>query len=158
MNVRVAELPDAPAIVGVINAAFVVERFFIDRDRTTLKEVLEFFRSGTFLIALSEDMSLTGCVYLERRGERAYLGLLSIHPSRQKTGLGAGLIRAAEKYCFDQGCRHIDLRIVNVREELPAFYQKLGYRESGTSPFPADVETRIPCHFVHMSKEVESSL
>ena len=152
MTVRVAELQDAEAIVGLINAAFVVERFFLDRDRTNLTEVLGFFETGTFLIAVSENGALDGCVYIERRGERAYLGLLSIHPSRQRSGLGARLAAAAEKYCFDMGCRFIDLRTVNVRVELPAFYRKLGYQETGTSPFPADVETRMPCHFVHMSK------
>lgn len=152
MNVRVAELQNAEAIVDVINAAFFVERFFIDKDRTTLAEVHGFFRTGTFLVA--EDQGLDGCIYIEQRGERGYLGLLSILPSRQRTGLGAKLVKAAEEHCSGLGCRHVDLRIVNVREELPAFYRKLGYREAGTSPFPGDVETKIPCHFVHMTKEL----
>ena len=42
--------------------------------------------------------------------------------------------------------------IVSLREELPPFYQKRGYVESGTSPFPLDVPTKIPCHFINMSK------
>jgi GNAT superfamily N-acetyltransferase len=152
VTVRVAELQDAEALVVLINAAFVVERFFLDRDRTNLAEVLGFFKTGTFLIAIGEDGALDGCAYIERRGESAYLGLLSIHPSRQRSGFGARLVAAVEKYCFELGFRQMDLRIVNVREELHAFYRKLGYKETGTSPFPADIETRVPCHFVHMSK------
>jgi GNAT superfamily N-acetyltransferase len=156
VTVRVAGLHDAEAIVELINAAFVVERFFIDHDRTNLTEVLGFFKTGIFLLAVGEERTLDGCVYLEPRGERAYLGLLSIHPSRQRSGFGAKLVAAAEKHCSELGCLFIDLRIVNVREGLPTFYGKLGYRETRTSPFPADVETRVPCHFVHMSKALAS--
>lgn len=46
----------------------------------------------------------------------------------------------------------MDLQIVNVRQELPAFYVRLGYVADGTNPFPADVPTKIPCHFVKMWK------
>jgi hypothetical protein len=46
----------------------------------------------------------------------------------------------------------MDLRVVNVRTELPAYYQKLGYVQSGTAPFPEHVDTLLPCHFLIMSK------
>ena len=46
----------------------------------------------------------------------------------------------------------MDIVIVSLREDLPPFYQKRGYVESGTSPFPPDVPTKIPCHFINMSK------
>ncbi len=41
---------------------------------------------------------------------------------------------------------------MNLREELPAYYTKLGYAETGASPFPAEVQTKLPCHFIEMSK------
>jgi hypothetical protein len=46
----------------------------------------------------------------------------------------------------------MDILIVHLREELPSYYKKRGYTENGTSPFPADVETRVPVHFINMSK------
>jgi hypothetical protein len=46
----------------------------------------------------------------------------------------------------------MDLRIVNVRQELPAFYRRLGYQETGTASFPSEVRTKLPCHFINMSK------
>jgi hypothetical protein len=46
----------------------------------------------------------------------------------------------------------MDILIVSLRDELPGFYQKRGYVQNGTSAFPADVETKIPCHFINMSK------
>jgi hypothetical protein len=46
----------------------------------------------------------------------------------------------------------MDLQIVSVREELPRFYRRRGYIETGTAPFPADLTPKLPCHFVKMSK------
>jgi hypothetical protein len=65
------------------------------------------------------------------------------------------LVAAGEERCRELGCRMMDLLIVNVREELPAFYRRLGYDETGTEPFPADVPTRLPCHFIKMSKPLD---
>jgi len=39
-----------------------------------------------------------------------------------------------------------------LRTELPPFYQRRGYVETGTTPFVEDVPTKIPCHFINMSK------
>ena len=36
-----------------------------------------------------DEGGLAGCVYLELRGERAYLGLLSVDPARQKADVSA---------------------------------------------------------------------
>jgi N-acetylglutamate synthase-like GNAT family acetyltransferase len=150
---RPAQPSDGPAITTLINLAFQVERFFIDTDRITLSEVLDHFERGEFLLA-EENGALVGCVYLEPRGERTYLGLLSIDPSRQGSGLGSQLMTAAEERCRGKGVLFLDLLIVNLREELPAFYRKRGYQETGVAPFPTDVETKLPCHFVSMSKRL----
>ncbi len=95
---------------------------------------------------------LVGCVYVELRGERAYLGLLSVDPKRQKSGLGSALMNAAEEYCANEGCRFMDLRIINLREELPIFYRNRGYVETGTAPLTPGLQPKLPCHFVEMSK------
>ena len=63
---------------------------------------------------------------------------------------------AAEDYCFRKGARHADLRIVNLREELPPFYRHLGYVESGTEPFSEPAEATQPCHFILMTKPLAS--
>ena len=42
--------------------------------------------------------------------------------------------------------------IVNLRTELTPFYQRRGYVETGTQPFPSDVQTKQPCHFITMAK------
>ena len=150
--IRIATSADAPQITAVINAAFrIAEEFFIDGNRITQAEVEESLAKGAFLLAEANG-KVNGCVYVEPRGERSYLGLLSVDPTSQQGGLGSLLMFEAEKYCRERGSHCMDIVIVSLREELPSFYQKRGYVESGTSPFPPDVPTKIPCHFINMSK------
>jgi GNAT superfamily N-acetyltransferase len=152
LELRPAEIQDAEAIVSVINAAFQqAESFFIDRDRIDLESVRQLFQKGSFLVA-DELGRLRGCVYVEIRSDRSYLGLLSVDPQHQKSGLGSQLMTAAEEYGAKAGCGQMDLQIVSVREELPRFYRRRGYIETGTAPFPADLTPKLPCHFVKMSK------
>lgn len=152
MQIRVAEIHDAEAIAAVINAAFRrAESFFIDGDRIDLDTVRRLLQTGKFLIAGGLN-ALSGCVYVEPRGDRSYLGLLSVDPRHQKGGLGSKLMDAAEDYCAKSGSRFVDLRIVSVRKELPGFYHRRGYLEAGTEPFPPGLNPKLPCHFVKMSK------
>ncbi|SPF53068.1 Acetyltransferase, GNAT family [Candidatus Sulfopaludibacter sp. SbA4] len=152
---RIATISDAEAITALINQAFRVE-WFVYSDRIDLDQVRAHFAKGEFLVAdkdaADHDATLAGCVYIEARGERSYLGLLSVDPSRQRSGLGAKLMAAAEDRRRENGSRFMDILIVNLREELPAFYRRLGYIEDGTAPFPEGVPTKVPCHFVKMSK------
>jgi predicted N-acetyltransferase YhbS len=152
VEVRIAAVDDVEAMTAVINAAFrKAESFFIERDRIDRQAVHSFMQKGKFLVA-DGGGTLTGCVYVELRGERAYLGLLSVDPSRQNSGLGSRLMKEAESFAARAGCKFMDLRIVNLRTENHAFYLRRGYVEMGTEPFPADLETKLPCHFVNMSK------
>ena len=150
-QLRITEPADASAVARLVNAAFRPERFFIDADRTDPEKVRALLQQGQFLMQF-EDGVLTGCVYTEIRGERGYFGLLAVDPQRQRAGIGAQLIAAAEQNCRPAGCRFMDLTLVNVRQELPAYYQRFGYVENGILPFPADQVTKIPVHLVQMSK------
>ena len=152
LPIRVATSADAARITAVINAAFrIAESFFIDSNRITVAEVVESLAKGDFLLAENGE-KLNGCVYVEMRGTRSYLGLLSVDPECQQGGLGSLLMQEAEQYCRERGSQFMDILIVHLREDLPLFYKKRGYVENGTSPFPADVETRVPVHFINMSK------
>lgn len=153
--IRVAEAEDAEAVSSVINAAFrKAEGFLIDRDRIDLPTVRELLRTGTFLVA-EENEAVVGCVHVEMRGERSYLGLLSVDPDGQRAGMGSKLMTAAEDYCARAGSHFMDLRIVSVRKELPEFYHRRGYVETGTAPFTPGLEPKVPCHFVNMAKPLK---
>jgi len=151
LNARPAEVADIDSIVRVINAAFSVERFFVDRDRTDAGKIAALLKSGLFLVA-EEAGQIIACIYVELRGERAYFGLLAVDPAAQKKGIGKAMIGAVEDYARAAGCGFMDMRIVNLRAELPPFYHRLGYVATSTEPFKADIEPRLPCHFINMSK------
>lgn len=152
-SIRLALLEDVPELVRLINAAFVVEQPFIEGERIDPAGVREFMEKGKFLLA-EDGSGLAGCVYVELRGERGYLGLLGVDPPRQGTGLGRKLMEAAENYFRDAGCSGIDLRIINPRTPLSAFYRHLGYVETGTAPFVPNVPLKVPCHYILMSKSL----
>ena len=156
---RVATLDDAEAITALVNAAFRVEDFFKAGDRTDVNEVRARLASGEFLVleAADEPRSpprLVACVYVERNGTHAYFGMLSIAPTRQGQGFGRFMIDGVESYCRGSGCREIEIHVVNLREELPPFYRRFGYVETGTLPFPDDGSATRDCHFIVMTKRL----
>ena len=155
MKVRTATESDFDSILNLINAAFQVERFFKNQDRLTAADLASYFKTGTFLVGEDEG-HIVGCVYVELHGKRAYFGLLSIDPSRQKTGLGRRLVSAAEEFAREIGAHFMDLRIIHLRTELPVIYGKLGYHVTGTEPYPEQRNHMLtqPVHFIRMSKEL----
>jgi len=153
ISIRQAQSADISALATLINAAFRVEQPFIEGDRINPDAVLTYMQKGKFLLA-DDASGLAGCVYVELRGDRGYLGLLGVDPARQGAGLGRKLMDAAENYFRETGCCAIDLRIVSARAPLPAFYRHLGYVETGTAPIPSNVPTKVPCHYIVMSKPI----
>ena len=155
----------------LINAAFVVERVAVDGDRVDLEGVQLLLSKGTFLLAEaavgadlakldggstpSDASNLLGCVYLEPRGASCYLGLLSVAPAMQGQGIGRQLAAAAEDFARQAGCAAIELRIISPRAAtLLPLYARLGYKETASEPFPAEIITKIPCHFIAMTKSL----
>jgi hypothetical protein len=61
------------------------------------------------------------------------------------------LVRVAEAMAEAAGATSMNLRIVNLREELSRWYKSLGYREVGTTPFTHHSLKR-PAHFIDMSR------
>jgi GNAT superfamily N-acetyltransferase len=151
VTVRVADRTDADRLARLITLAYQVEAFFVEGDRTDREDVLARMQRGVFLV-LEETGGLAGCVFVEIGGAVGYFGMLSIDPARQRQGLGARLVAEAERYCRDAGCTTMEIEVVNLRQELPPFYRRLGYAESGTRRFPDTQRATKPCHFIVMEK------
>ena len=122
-------------VAALISLAYRVEDFFKIGDRTDEADVRARMKKSAFLLLEDDDGALAGCVYVDVRGDTGYFGMLSIDPSRQGQGLGSRLIAAAEIIAATAGCREMELEVVNLRTELPPFYRRFGYVESGTRPF-----------------------
>ena len=159
-HLRTARAAEAAAIAALVNAAFQVEAFFKRGDRTDAGEIGNMMQRGEFLVLDHSEApdapgtGLAACVYTRTNGDRGYFGMLSIDPRSQGRGLGRSIIAAVESRFRAQGCRGIDIHVVNVRKELPPFYERLGYVASGTLPFPDDGGATQPCHFIVMTKRV----
>lgn len=154
VRIRRAESADVDALSALINIAFRVELPFIEGDRINPDGVREYMKKGKFLVA-EDSADLTGCVYVEVRENRGYLGLLGVEPRSQGTGLGRKLMDAAEQFFRTANCVAIDLRIVSARAPLPAFYRRFGYVETGTAPLPPDAPVKVPCHYILMSRMLD---
>jgi len=151
--IRTATADDVTRIVSLLNAAFAMERAFVEHDRTSVEEITRYRETGTFFIVDAEGDSLASCMYLKQRGDRLYLGMLAVNPARQGTGLGRQMMAAAERHAASLGCVAIDIRIVNLRTELPPFYRLLGFVDNGTEPLNDPLLTK-PAHFIRMTKRV----
>lgn len=155
---RIATLQDLESIQRLINQAFIVERLVkkdgADRLDADGLEIRRLFASGTFLV-VEDAPSLQACVYLQSKGDRCYLGLLSVSSGLRGRGLARRLQLASEEFARDRGCRWIDLSVISPRrEELVPLYQKLGYTEQGFEEYPPELAARMlqPGHFILMSK------
>jgi GNAT superfamily N-acetyltransferase len=155
-HIRTASSSDVPELVRVINAAYEVEKFFVAGDRTDLESVRRMLGTGTFLAVDVDGHAdrLSGCVYVELRDRRGYFGMLSVDPAAQGRGLGRLLVEAAEALARARQCTAMDIRVVDLRLELPAFYRRLGYTETGVAEAANDPRALRPFQFVEMSKRL----
>jgi GNAT superfamily N-acetyltransferase len=158
MRTRTAAPGDAKALAALISLAYRVEDFFTVGDRTNEDEVAAKMKKATFLILEDDAGAMAGCVYVDVRGDSGYFGMLSVEPSHQGQGLGKRLIEAAERFCVEAGCRAMEIEVVNLRAELPAFYRAIGYAETGTRPFTPGERTKLPCHFIVMTKALTATV
>ena len=153
ITLRAAAADDVPGIVVLLNAAFAMERDFVDHDRTSAAEIARYMEAGSFFLVDGGEGALAACMYLEQRGDRLYLGMLAVRPGQQGRGVGRQMMAAAERHAASRGCRAIDIRIVNRRAELPPFYRSLGFVDNGTEPLEDPLLTK-PAHFIRMTKPV----
>src|SRR5262245_55521842 len=87
---RIAVAADIPALVRVINRAYVVEKVFVDGDRTSVVHVRERLEAPHAVFLVVDDIAVPGelaaAVWVEIRGERGYFGMLAVDPRRQGRG------------------------------------------------------------------------
>jgi GNAT superfamily N-acetyltransferase len=156
LPLRVATDADVSTITPLINAAFVVERPIFDHDRIDDIGVRDYMTKGKFLLHEDPAGKLLACVYLEPSSDgRCYLGLLSIAPGHQGTGLGQRILAQAEKFARDAGSHTMWLRTLSARTPpLRPYYERFGYTLLEMTPLPPVFHPKISCEFVVMEKRL----
>jgi len=150
MHLDPASRDDLPALHALIESAYrgdtarrgwSHEADLLEGQRTDLDALdATLADPAQHLLVLRDHDELRACVVLADKGAGlAYLGLLTVDPSRQSAGLGRLILAAAE----DHGAAHfaatrIEMTVIAQREELIAWYERRGYARTGEQrPFPA---------------------
>jgi len=152
---RPAAGTDVALIVNVVNRAYRVEDDFIVGDRLTADAVMaSLARLDRHVIVAqaSPGSRLDGAVLIEIRGASGYFGPLAVDPDSQGRGVGRLLVEAAAEYCRRRGCRQLDIDVLNVRPELLAIYEGMGFTRGGTAAYPYPEKLRRPAHLILMSR------
>jgi ribosomal protein S18 acetylase RimI-like enzyme len=156
-SISAATTGDIPALLQLLNRAYrgdaaragwTHEADLIEGEQRTdageLTEKLTHPDAG-ILKYTGADGSLQACVYLEKKGSDLYLGMLSVDPEQQGSGIGKKLLQAAEDRARQQGCSAIVMTVISVRQELLDWYQRHGYQPTGEEePFPNEARFGKP--------------
>ncbi len=167
--ISTATWEDIPALESLLNSAYrgenskqgwTTEADMISGAIRTNQENLRALMNkpgALFLKSTDEQGMLEGCVFLEKRKEKLYLGMLAVSPSRQAKGTGGQLMKAAEEQARKAGCSSIFMRVISLRHELIDWYKKKGYQATGeTEPFTSGPfgQATVPFEFLVLEKPV----
>jgi len=150
-RIRVAAQADVSSLHALVEAAYrgdtarrgwTHEADLLGGQRTDADTLEELVAAPGSAILMAEIAGrVLGCVHVEAKPDAlAYLGLLSVHPDAQASGIGRRLIAAAEQYAGHVfGASAIEMTVIRQRSELIAFYERRGYQRTGEErPFPLD--------------------
>lgn len=160
---------DIPQLLQLINSAYrgdeakkgwTHEADLIDgtmrTDATSLTELIQ--KPGAVILKYEVDEKIAGCVFLEKKSNKLYLGMLSVSPEIQAQGIGKKLLKAAEEYAKQNNCSVIEMTVISVRKELIAWYERNGYQQtSKREPFPDDGKFGNPrqlLEFIYLEKQL----
>ena len=161
---------DIPALVTLVNSAYrggdgaqgwTHEAHLLSGSRTDAAGIEELLQTpqAVILKATNPKGGIDACVYLQKQGDKLYLGLLSVLPSKQDTGIGKQLLTASANYARLQHCKKIRITVISARQELLAWYERHGYERTGEiEPFHAGEKFGIqkqPLELVVLEKPVD---
>lgn len=115
--------------------------------------------STTIMVYRDDAGRLTGCVSLVDKSAYLYLGMLTVAPEQQGSGIGKQLLQAAEVLALDKGLRKIRMTVITARKELLDWYYRHGYADTGArEPFPYEPgfgEPSEPLEFAVLEKPLK---
>jgi ribosomal protein S18 acetylase RimI-like enzyme len=164
-----ATVEDVSALNKLINSAYrgesskkgwTTEANILEGLRTTEQELSEIIlNTKNTILKFTENFQIIGCVLLIEKEQQLYLGMLTVSPELQNSGIGKKLLQQAEIHALALGLPTIIMTVISVREELIAYYKRNGYVDTGArEPFPAsDVHipiTEVSLEFIVLEKKI----
>jgi ribosomal protein S18 acetylase RimI-like enzyme len=157
LTFRTANADDVPALLALVTSAYrgdssragwTSEADLIHGariDTAGLEADLARPRSSILLAERAGD--LVACAHVADDDGSGYFGMFSVDPAQQGGGIGSIMITAAEEYASREwGVPVMQMTVIDVREDLIAFYERRGYARTGIKkPFPyGDDRVGIP--------------
>ncbi len=145
---RAATDADIDAIVALVTSAYrgdasragwTTEADLLDGARID-PDVLrgDIVREGSRVVLAERDGALLACAHVAIDGDAGYFGMFSVVPGLQGGGVGPPVLAECERIVRDEWrLPAMRMTVIDVRDELIAFYQRRGYRRTGIlKPFP----------------------
>jgi ribosomal protein S18 acetylase RimI-like enzyme len=160
---------DISALNTLINSAYrgefskkgwTTEAHLLEGGRTTEAELLDIIQDASnTILKYSDNVNIIGCVLLKVKENELYLGMLTVSPELQNSGIGKKLLHQAEVFAAELRIPKIVMTVISVREELISWYKRHGYVDTGArEPFPVsevfNPTTQEPLEFMVLEKVI----
>jgi ribosomal protein S18 acetylase RimI-like enzyme len=148
LRFRTATQADTDAIVALVESAYrgdasragwTTEADFLDGRRTGADDIEAVLaRPQSRLLLAERNGTLIACAHVAVEDGAGYFGMFSVDPQQQGGGIGKAVLAEAERIAReDWGMAHMRMTVIDIRDELIAFYERRGYRRTGVKkPFP----------------------
>jgi len=148
LTFRAAKADDIPALVELVTSAYrgdvsrrgwTTEADMLDGNRIDA-EVLraDIERPRSRVLLAERDGALLACGHVCDEQGAGYFGMFSVRPDLQGGGVGKQLLAEAERIAREEWkMSAMRMTVIDIRDELIAFYERRGYRRTGIKkPFP----------------------
>ncbi len=148
LSFRDATKRDIPAIVALVESAYrgqasragwTTEADLLDGQRIDAEAVaIDIARPRSRVRLAFGGDALLACAHIAEVDGAGYFGMFSVRPELQGAGIGKAMLADAETLVRDDFGRNLmRMTVIDLREELIAFYERRGYRRTGIKkPFP----------------------
>jgi len=165
--ITIATQEDVTALEKLINSAYrgetskqgwTTEADLLSGKRITKDELSEIIKNKeNTILKLINNSAIIGCVLLINKGDKLYLGMLTVSPKLQNNGIGKQLLQGAKAYALVLDLPKIVMTVISIREELIAWYKRHGFVDTGKrKAFPLNetdaVISKQPLEFMVLEK------
>lgn len=142
LRFRTATPSDIPGLIELVTSAYrgdasrigwTTEADLLDGQRIDAEQIVQMLaRPHSLVLVATRNGRMQACAHVCAEDGGGYFGMFAVAPHLQGAGLGKRVLAEAEHIVS----RHWQLTcmrmtVIDVRDELIAFYQRRGYRRTG---------------------------
>ena len=153
LQFRAATIDDIPALVSLVTSAYrgevskqgwTTEADLLDGNRIDADVLRRDIERPRSLVLIAERpgeghaAGMLACAHVCEEAGAGYFGMFSVKPDLQGGGVGKAVMAEAERIVRDDwALPAMRMTVIDVRDELIAWYERRGYRRTGIKkPFP----------------------